>query len=184
MTGFPTYRFPTLPILTPWSLESRNVSGATFFPAGSATSTAWPTANSANFYPFTLTDFQMVYQLLLWIGSTASGNVDIGIYDGQWNLLVSSGSTGMGTIDVVQEFNVTDTPLSPGRYFLAVGCDNTTGTTFTANILDDFSPAMYPIYLQTGLTGPTLPAVAAPALSNAAAPRLAVCGIQFRSTPF
>lgn len=56
-----------------------------------------------------------------------SGNLDVGIYSEKGSLLVSAGSTAVGAAGF-QSFDVTDTPLNPGIYFLAMCVDNTTAS--------------------------------------------------------
>jgi len=56
---------------------------------------------------------------------TQSGNIDVGIYDVNASLLVSAGATAVAAPGI-QVFNVTDTLLVPGHYFLATSMDNTT----------------------------------------------------------
>jgi hypothetical protein len=57
---------------------------------------------------------------------TSSGNLDVGIYLPNGTRIVSSGSTAAGTGSAVQSINITDTTLSPGLYYAALACDNTT----------------------------------------------------------
>lgn len=91
-------------------------------------SAAHPTANLAFYYPFVLTESVTVRKLFIHNGATASGNVDVGIYDGSGTRKVSSGSTAQTGTSVIQEFDVADTALTPGRYYLAYALDNNTGT--------------------------------------------------------
>lgn len=122
------------------------------------------------------------YQLLFYVGATSSGNIDVGIYDSQQNRIVSAGSTAMSaTINTVQEINIADTVLSPGEYFLAVACDNTTGTVFQRAYADELVLAGVPIYSQTGLTAAALTNPGTAVISAAASPSTVACGIQFTS---
>lgn len=91
------------------------------------TSTVWPTANMALLVPVHLDYPAWVYQLSVTNGAAVSGNIDVGIYDEEGVLLVSAGSTAQTGVSVAQFFNVTDTLLMPGVYFLAVALNNTTG---------------------------------------------------------
>lgn len=185
MPDFSTYDLPVPPILSTYSRDffgKMMQSGGPTGSAMSATSSAWPTANIALIYPFKLCEWATAYQLLLHIGATTSGNVDIGIYDSQGNRIVSSGSTAAGTINVLQQFNITDTVLSPGDYYLAIGCDNTTCTMFSSPAVpDETFMTRAPVYQVTGLTGPTLPATITPVVTTQTTIKLIVAGIQFRS---
>ena len=87
---------------------------------------AYPTANRALFYPVTVQRPVIAQQMGVIVG-TQSGNIDVGIYDENGVRLVSSGSTVVGAAGV-QTFDITDTPLAPGVYYLAMAVSNTTAT--------------------------------------------------------
>lgn len=99
------------------------------------TTSTWPTANKAYFIPFSVFAPITIVKMFVINGGTASGNIDVGIYDRGGSRLVSSGSTAQSGTSAVQEFNITDTLLLPGLYYLACAMDNTTGT------LDLWNPA-------------------------------------------
>lgn len=186
MPDFPAYRLPPPPVLTPYHPDSlgNSVLAATSTDTfGNTLSTAWPTSNLAFFYPFQLYDFATAYQLLWFVGGTAAGNIDVGIYDSQANLIISAGSTAMSaTINTVQELNIADTALRPGEYFLAGGCTLNTGTVFARSIGDELVLSSRLMYEQA--TAVPLPAAAAPVLPTGVGMLLPVIGIQFRSSPF
>lgn len=92
-----------------------------------STAAAWPTANKAIFVPFSVHGPVTVVKMFLENGGTVSGNVDVGIYDRGGARLVSSGSTAQSGASAIQEFNITDTLLNPGLYYLACALDITTG---------------------------------------------------------
>lgn len=92
---------------------------------GSATYTS---ANRAHFQWFRVPEICVVKQLWVANGATASGNIDVGIYTPDGTRLVSSGSTAQSGTSTLQVFDVTDTTLAPGYYYIAVAMDNTTGT--------------------------------------------------------
>ena len=96
--------------------------------SSSAASAAWPSANLAILIPFRLPAPLLVQRLFLLNGATASGNVDIGIYDVAGTRLVSTGSTAQSGTSAVQSVDVTDTPLAAGLFYLALAMDGTTGT--------------------------------------------------------
>ena len=93
-------------------------------------SAAWPLANLAIFIPFRLEKTVLCEQLFLYNGATASGNVDVGVYDHTGRLIASSGSTAQSGTNVPQLFNVTDFLLGPGLFYIAVAFNGTTGTCF------------------------------------------------------
>ena len=139
--------FPVTAILKPrvtiftGSIESLGLeitaSGTSLVGAGFASAT-YPTANLALFIPFVVTEPIVAVQLWCINGAAVSGNVDMGIYDVAGTKLVSIGSTAQSGTSVMQAFNITDTQLGTGRYFLAIALDNTTGTLTRAT-----TPAVY-----------------------------------------
>jgi hypothetical protein len=148
---------------------------------GSAASGSWSVNNKAYFYPFRLQSHAVAYQLLFWVGATSSGNIDVGIYDSQKNLVVSSGSTAMSaTVNTVQELNITDTALPPGDYLLAGACSTTGGTCFRVASNDELALASYPVYEQT--LALALPNPCTPVACTDTAPMRWVIGIQFVPT--
>lgn len=91
---------------------------------------AWA-ANIAVFMPLHI-PWPYPVQRLFWInGSTASSNVDIGIYREDGTSIFRKGSTAQSGASVVQYVTPT-TPfiLPPGRYYLAWNCDGTTARAF------------------------------------------------------
>jgi len=179
------YRLLAPPVLTPYSPQSLgmqlNSSNSTLFRAASM---AWPSNNLALFYPFRLSHWATAYQLLFWVGSASSGNIDVGVYDSQQHLIVSSGSTAMSaTANTVQELNIADTLLAPGDYLLAVACSTTGGSVFAtalSNSGDEDMLTLIPIYEQAAAM--PLPSTCVPVVTTSAAPKIVVGGIQFSPT--
>ena len=65
------------------------------------------------------------------IGAGTTGNLDAGIYDAATlGRIINSGSTALGSANTVQELNITDTPLAPGDYLMAVQFSSTSGSFF------------------------------------------------------
>lgn len=89
---------------------------------------AWPSANRALFVPFEVAAPTRVKKLWCYNGATASGNIDVGIYNRDGVRLVSSGSTAQAGTSAIQEFDVTDLDLYPGVYYFAMASDATTTT--------------------------------------------------------
>lgn len=96
--------------------------------AGAPISRAWPAANRALYIPFIVGVTFVAVQMFVVNGATVSGNIDVGIYDGSGNRLVSKGSTAQAGVSSQQAFDITDTVLLPGRYYMGVAMDNATGT--------------------------------------------------------
>lgn len=89
---------------------------------------AWPSANLAIALPITVNVQVTVYQIYWENGATVSGNIDVAIYDQNWNRKVSAGSTAQSGVSTAQAVDIADTTLSAGVYFMAMSVDNTTAT--------------------------------------------------------
>lgn len=100
--------------------------------ATTPTSAVWPTANRAIYVPFTLDVGVLVTQMFTHNGAAAADNIDIGIFNSAGTKLVSSGSTAQSGTNTLQIFDVTDTPIGPGYFFMGLAMDGTTGTIFRA----------------------------------------------------
>lgn len=128
---WPFQALPPLPTISPLSPESI-VLGASASLASFASAVL--TANRAYLIPFHIEEPITVTKLFCANGATASGNVDVGIYSSSFVKLISSGSTAQAGTNVLQIFNVTDTIIGPGDFYLAIAIDNGTGTIFSQNI--------------------------------------------------
>lgn len=109
---------PTPIMITPASRNCLGIEMAAYAFAAPA-SAVHPVANLAIFVPFVLAESITVVKLFNMNGSTAVNNIDVGIYDSSGTRLVSSGSTVQSGINVIQEFDVTDTVMGPGLFYLA-----------------------------------------------------------------
>ncbi len=89
---------------------------------GTIAAALWPSANRAIYVPVYIEQTVIAYQMAVIVGVQA-GNCDIGIYDVSGNRQVSVGSTAVGGAGI-QKFNITDTTLGPGVYFLAFNCSD------------------------------------------------------------
>lgn len=131
---------------------------------GSLSSAAWPTANLARLIPVIVERTMTVRMMAALIGGTNTGNIDVGIYDESGNLLVSSGSTAVGAINAIQTFDVADTILRPGLYYIATAVSATTASVYRAVLsmqsaqvagVRDISPG-FPLPATATLTTPTV----------------------------
>lgn len=131
------------------------------------TSTAWGTQYRAIYVPIRVPIRVTVLELGVVTSNTATGNIDIGIYDAVGTRIVSTGSTAKSATLAVQAVDVTDTVIGPGLYYLAVNNDTTTDTFYCVS---DAAPiaAAYGCLTQT-LEAVTLPATAAWAVDQALA---------------
>lgn len=114
-----------LPVVQTFSLNALPISCS-----NTAATAAWPTANKAIFVPFRMTRPYLVTQMFTMNGGVASGTVDIGIYTEDFTKIVSNGAVNQAGTNSVQTYNITDTLLGPGSYYMAMVISNTTGTTF------------------------------------------------------
>lgn len=133
MSVFPTLN-PIPSVLGNLSTMSTASLGSIILKAAGTASAVYPTANQAIFIPFRISTPIVVTQMFALV-AVASGNIDIGIYDEAGTKIVSMGSTAMAGTGVIA-YNITDTEIGPGLYYMAVAIDNTTAQltriTFTA----------------------------------------------------
>lgn len=102
--------------------------GAAFGSAGLA-SIAYGVANQMFAFPIAVASPKTLTKILVPIGTTSSGNIDVAVLDSTGARLSSAGSTAMGSTSTMQTFDITDVALSPGTgYYVAVAVDNITGT--------------------------------------------------------
>ena len=95
---------------------------------------AWGTANRAIYIPVRFPTSGVVKELgYVAEGSAATGNIDIGLYDASGTRLCSTGSQTKALSDTVAVFDVTDTTVQRGLYYLALN-NSTTTDTFYADI--------------------------------------------------
>ncbi len=106
--------------------------GLGLFPAAVGASTAWPTANTAFYYPVYL-PVARTYTKAWWLnGATAAGNADVGIFtiSGTTATLVvastAQAQSGVSAMQVATTF--TTTTLAPGLYYLATSASLATQT--------------------------------------------------------
>lgn len=106
------------------------------------TSGVWPSANRAIYVPVWLSRQVIVYQMS-YIVATQAGNYVIGLYDGNGNKLVDSGSQTVPAAGIAL-FNITDTIIGPGAYYLALLLSSTTASIRRSNV-------GVPIYRASGI---------------------------------
>lgn len=98
------------------------------YQSSAATSTAWGTANRAIYVPIRVPHRITVKELGYVCNSTATGNIDIGLYDSAGTRLASTGSTAKANSTKTVALDVTDTTIGPGLYYVALNNDTTTDT--------------------------------------------------------
>jgi hypothetical protein len=95
----------------------------------SSGSSAWPTANKAFYFPIEI-QHPIVFDRFVYIGTGGgSGNVDIGIYNGNTLAkIISTGATAYVASEGIQKITVASTSLNPGQYFLGMSVSTNTAT--------------------------------------------------------
>lgn len=126
---------------------------------GPSTGAVWPSANLAIYVPVWVEKPVLVTKMATQVTATAAGNVDVGIYDIRGNRLVSAGSTAVGGVGA-QVFDVADTFLNPGTYYLAMNVSTVTTVAYART-------AMAASYIRAcGLQQQAVGAVALPATAT------------------
>jgi hypothetical protein len=127
-----------------WPAPSEFKQGIIFDPLGSAagpgpvmntnnntysiTATGWPQANRAIYVSIIVSSLITVYQFATDNIATVAGTTDVGLYTLNGTRLVSSGAVTMTGANAVQVFDVTDTPITPGYYYMAMNHSEATAT--------------------------------------------------------
>jgi hypothetical protein len=111
---------------------------------GVAQSQAYTPGSRCLFVPFTIDQIVTAYQMYTQNGTTAANAIDVGIYDARMNSLVTLGGTNQVGTSNLQLFDITDTILVPGRYFMGIVMNGSPPTgTFT-----NFGNAAQPRHLR------------------------------------
>lgn len=91
-------------------------------------SVAWFAANKALYVPIIVTRPILITNMWVCNGSSTVGNVDIGLYTKDGTLIVASGATAQsGTLNA-QTFNITDTLIGTGDFYLGLSFSSASGT--------------------------------------------------------
>jgi hypothetical protein len=123
----------------PWSLESINGQTVTLSNSqglSAAASATFPVQYQAILIPFTVVKPAIIVKILVANGAVVSGNIDVGIYTSEGGVspilvnLVSMGLTAQSGVSGIQSFDIADTLLGVGSYYMAITMDNTTGTLY------------------------------------------------------
>lgn len=114
-------------VIMPMSPESLGSLGGLYSPSQS---TAYSLASRCIFIPFTIGELVTAYQMFTHNGTAIANNIDVGIYTSKMVSMVTMGSTAQAGASDLQLFNITDTLLVPGNYFMGLSMDGAppTGT--------------------------------------------------------
>lgn len=177
MSDWPDTKMNALSVITPWHEESLGQVISTQSAAG-AIASGTLTQNNAYYYPFQLDREETAVKMFFMVGATQNGNIDLGIYDHQFNALVTLGATAMGVANTLQEGDITNTVLPPGRYWMACSISSATGTAFRYNPADELALPNWPA-LEQASAHPLPTGSATPVRSTNTAPPLVVMGVAF-----
>lgn len=141
----------------------------------SQSSQVWPLANLAIYIPFVVGLPYLAVKMGVNNGTVVSGNVDVGIFDQGGNKIVTMGSTAQAGTSVQQVFDITDTLLLPGRYYMALACSNVTSTFICDKPIAALLSSMGMLQQATALPLPTTTATFAK-LANPIMPMMTIMG--------
>lgn len=134
---------------------------------GSLGSAVWPAASLAIFTPVELDESIVVDRMITYNGASAADSSDIGIYTEDGCRLASSGLTGRTGTNNIQIFTLTAAVrFGPGRFYLALSLNGTTGSVLRNNPTADICRSLGA--LQQDLSGEGVPGTL-PALATFAA---------------
>lgn len=117
---------PPPPVISTWMCDGIFSANAGAGPA----SNVFPASNKAYFLPISITQPIVITAFFCINGATASGNLDIGLFDRVGTRIISTGSTAQSGTSQVQSISVANTSVGPGLFYLALAADNGTGTFF------------------------------------------------------
>lgn len=168
MADWPDTRLVAPKVISPYSEDSLGgLNNGIYFLAAPGSGTL--VQNQAYYFPFVLERGGTAVKMFALIGGTANGNIDVGIYDEEFNYLISIGATAQGATNTLQEFDITDTFLPPGNYWMALSLSSATGTVFRGFANDEIGLPQVPVYVQ-GTAHPLPTTVATPVKATDATP--------------
>lgn len=175
MADWPISGDPNRLLISPFSVQGVGVDmGASASAAPS--SVAHGTNNLARGYPLYLGEPAVITKVWWFNGATAAGNIDVGVYTLDGTRLFSSGATAQGTINAIQEVDITDYQLGRGTYYAAISCSLSTATFFSNSYNLHFSKIMG--WWQMATAHPLPASVTIAAMSTAIEP---LFGVSLRS---
>lgn len=172
----PGLRWPALPTITPWSIESLGM--ALLFHQAMPSSSTVGTANVCYYVPFRVEERTTVTKLWWANGATVSGNIDMGVFDIETGAkLFSTGATAQAGTNAIQQVDITDATLERGTYLMGISFSSSTATIFALNLADEISQSNLMVIGE--LAAHPLPATATPAAGNLFIP---LCGLLCNDT--
>lgn len=178
MGDWPAVARPNMPTITPFSFNSLGMQTVGLSPGG-AVASATAGTNIAMYFPWLVETPCTVTKGFVMNGASVNGNIDVGVYDHEFTLIVSKGATLQAGTNAIQELDITDTTIMPGRYW--IGFVNTgTGTVFALTGVDESMANRAALLIQTGQT--SLPSSATPIKNNQSSPVVPMFGFSIPST--
>jgi hypothetical protein len=167
----------TLPFITPFSHGYPHLGRS----ASGLGSLAWGSANRAMFMPIVLGEPCVITKFGVFNGTTVNGNIDMGIYKPDRlaqtaTRIVSAGSTAQAGTSVMQEFDITDTYLDEGLYFLGLASDSATNHFIGTATNNNVNPLLQ-MHLYLAASSFALPATVTLATATGAYERSWWCGM-------
>lgn len=169
-----------LPTLHTYSMESVGFAAlSTSAVAMSSAASGTMVANRAIYVPFTLAVPIVAKLLFHYNGTTATGNLDMGLYADDGRRLVSSGSTGQSGTNQLQTFDIADTNLGPGLFYVAVVSDSSSSTWFRVIMVGQREAAQAGVALEASVF--PLPATATFATFSGVTSTIPLLGLTTRT---
>jgi hypothetical protein len=168
VSDFPASQFllpPTTILSTTGAMSSVGINEGGFRADIATNSAVFPAANRIFYVPVMVEVPVTVFQLGWGNGATVAGTVEVGIYSEKGpTRLVTSGAITMSGASVPQFTDITDTPLTPGVYYLAMLTSSATAT-FARSTLSLVLNRVSGVSQEAGSTLPTTPTFVVPANS-------------------
>lgn len=164
---------PTVTI-TPGSWESLGVG---YLGSSAWSAAVWPAANRVVLIPFRVYRPFAIQRAFWYNGATVAGNVEVAVYDEEFNRLVTTGSTVMAGASVIQSAAIASTELVAGLYYLAMISDSATATFFRRGLASATCRAGGMLQVTTGAI-PLAATLTPVTVSSAHCP---MCGVSQRS---
>lgn len=155
-----------------------NSVGRVLAAGGFGTSSGWPAANRAIFFPFDMTEPFNCVKAFIGNGGTPAGNFDLGLYDEDGTRLASIGSTAQSGASDIQSVSLVYN-ITQRRVYFAMSSDSTSFQVLRTNSFT--STVMNGVGIKEMASAFPLPSTATFADYTSAA-YLPVAGISKRST--
>lgn len=128
-------------------------------PQAAPTAGAWPAANLAIYVPVAVRQRVIVRSIWFSSASTGTGNYDIGLYDSGGTRIASSTAQSKPASAIEVVYDITDTTIGPGTYYMALVISNNSDTVYR------YAPSA-PIALAYGALSESLGSTALPATAS------------------